>query len=254
MQIFLKNNLQFVRPQWPAPEKVRAFVTTRMGGGSQPPYDAFNLAGHVGDSPNQVAANRQALGTALNLPNEPLWLAQEHTVDAIHWQGQTYPRPPVADASWTHQSGQVCCVMTADCLPVLVTNRSGSVAAAVHAGWRGLLNGVVANAIQQLPDEPKNLLAWIGPAISQRYFEVGADVYDGFLQRNHEHAAYFTHASEDGKWYADLPGLAEFELRALGVPEVVQSGLCSYHDESLFYSYRRDGQTGRMATLIWLED
>ncbi len=107
MQIFLKNNLQFLRPQWPALEKVRAFVTTRIGGDSQSPYDAFNLAGHVGDNPNQVAANRQALGTALNLPNEPLWLAQEHTVDAIHWQGQTYPRPPVADASWTNQSGQV---------------------------------------------------------------------------------------------------------------------------------------------------
>ncbi|KUJ75416.1 hypothetical protein AVO42_08820 [Thiomicrospira sp. XS5] len=253
MQIFLKNDLQFVRPEWPVPETVRAFVTTRLGGDSLPPYDGLNLAGHVGDNPNQVAANRQAVETALKLPNEPLWLAQEHTVDTIHWQGQAYAKPPVADASWTQQSGQVCCVMTADCLPVLITNRSGTVAAAVHAGWRGLLNGVVANTIRQLPDAPENLLAWIGPAISQRYFEVGADVYDGFVERNADHASYFT-AGSQGKWYADLPGLAEFELRGLGVSDVTQSGLCSYHDEELFYSYRRDGQTGRMATLIWLED
>lgn len=253
MQIFLKNDLQFLRPQWPAPGKVRAFVTTRIGGDSQPPYDAFNLAGHVGDSPNQVAANRQALGTALNLPNEPLWLAQEHTTEVIHWQGQRYESPPVADASWTCQSGRVCCVMTADCLPVLISNRSGSVVAAIHAGWRGLLNGVVANTIRQLPDEPENLLAWIGPAISSAYFEVGADVYDGFVEQNVDHAPYFIAAASHGKWYADLPGLAEFELRRLGVAEVTQSGLCSYQDEDLFYSYRRDGQTGRMATMIWLE-
>ncbi len=252
MQIFLKNDLQFIRPEWQAPLGVKAFVTTRLGGQSQPPYDGLNLASHVGDNSNDVAANRQALEGALGLPTEPFWLAQEHTTEAIHWQGQRYESPPVADASWTCQSGRVCCVMTADCLPVLISNRSGSVVAAIHAGWRGLLNGVVANTIRQLPDEPENLLAWIGPAISSAYFEVGADVYDGFVEQNVDHAPYFIAAASHGKWYADLPGLAEFELRRLGVAEVTQSGLCSYQDEDLFYSYRRDGQTGRMATMIWL--
>ncbi|MDG4813009.1 peptidoglycan editing factor PgeF [Hydrogenovibrio sp. 3SP14C1] len=254
MPIFHKNDLTFIQPNWPAPAHIKSCVTTRLGGQSQVPYEAFNLAMHVGDDTQTVFQNRGMLQQALSLPSTPFWLAQEHTDKAIYWEGQSYESPPVADASWATDSELVCCVLTADCLPLLVTNEQGAFVAAIHAGWKGLADGIVSNTIQALPGQRKEMLVWVGPAISQPYFEVGKDVLDAFVKDCAEAAAFFKpHASMSQKWYADLPGLAEFKLNQLGIEQVFQSGLCSYRDQEWFYSYRRDQQTGRMASLIWIE-
>jgi len=254
MPIFHRNDLTFIQPHWSAPEHIKACVTTRLGGQSQAPYEAFNLAMHVGDDAKSVLKNRDALQQVLDLPSVPFWLAQEHTDKAIYWEGQSYESPPVSDASWTTHSNLVCNVLTADCLPLLVTNEEGAFVAAIHAGWKGLADGVVSNTIQALPGQREDMLVWVGPAISQAYFEVGKEVFDAFVGEDVEAKSFFKpHVSTPQKWYADLPGLAEFKLNQLGIEQVFQSNLCSYRDREWFYSYRRDQQTGRMASLIWIE-
>ncbi|MBD3611344.1 MAG: peptidoglycan editing factor PgeF [Hydrogenovibrio crunogenus] len=254
MPIFHRNDLTFIQPDWPAPEHVKACVTTRLGGESSAPFDALNLATHVGDDQQAVIKNRERLQQALELPSQPFWLAQEHTHNVLFWEGQSYEIPPVADASWTTGSDLVSCVLTADCLPLLVTNKEGRFVAAIHAGWKGLAEGIVSNTIQALPGQREDMLVWVGPAISQPYFEVGKDVFDAFVGDSVGAETFFKpHATQLQKWYADLPGLAEFKLNQLGIGQVFQSGLCSYRDHNWFYSYRRDQQTGRMASLIWME-
>lgn len=246
--------LTFIEPIWPVPSRIQARVTTRLGGVSAPPFQTLNLATHVGDSVEAVNANRDRLAQVLQWSRLPRWLSQQHTTTTLAWQGDDYDTPPVADAIWTDLPEAVCPVMTADCLPILISDRQGRFVSAVHAGWRGLLNGILAENLAHLPSPAHQLVAWIGPAISAAYFEVGTEVYDGFCAVSSENEPYFAPSLRDGKWWADLPGLAEAALRRLGVCEVVQSGLCSYAREDWFYSYRRDGQTGRMASLIWLSD
>ncbi|QBZ83389.1 Laccase domain protein YfiH [Hydrogenovibrio crunogenus] len=254
MPIFHRNDLTFIQPDWLAPEHIKACVTTRVGGKSQAPFDALNLATHVGDDKQAVIQNRELLQQALQLPSQPFWLTQEHTDKVVLWEGLSYDSPPVADASWTTESEGVSCVLTADCLPLLVTNEEGHFVAAIHAGWRGLAKGVVSNTIQMLPGQREKMLVWIGPAISQPYFEVGKEVFDAFVNENTDAEKFFKpHNRTPQKWYADLPGLAEFKLNQLGIEQVFQSGLCSYRDQEWFYSYRRDQQTGRMASLIWFD-
>lgn len=249
-----KNDLNFVQPDWPAPEHIKACVTTRQGGESQVPYETFNLATHVGDDVQSVLKNRAAVQRALALPSAPFWLQQEHTSKAIFWDGRSYETPPVADASWTTHASLVCTVLTADCLPLLVTNEEGAFVAAIHAGWKGLAENIVSKTIQALPGKREDMLVWVGPAISQPYFEVGKEVFDVFVNESAETEAFFNpHSQNSQKWYADLPGLVEFKLNQLGVNQVFQSGLCSYRDREWFYSYRRDQKTGRMASLIWME-
>ncbi|MCS3903873.1 YfiH family protein [Methylohalomonas lacus] len=234
---------------WPAPDHVHAGTTTRAGGYSKPPYASFNLAAHVGDDGAAVNHNRRQLQQCLQLPAEPAWLQQVHGPRVI--AAHTIDDGP-ADASWTDRPGVVCAVLTADCLPLLLTDRGGSCVAVVHVGWRGLVAGVIDATVAALPAHPADLLAWLGPAIGPAAFEVGSDVRDACLATFANADSCFTRG-RPGHWQADLPGLAERALRRAGVETCCNCGYCTYSDPLRFYSYRRDGTTGRMASLIWMD-
>jgi YfiH family protein len=238
-----------LQPDWAAPANVHAFVTTRSGGVSQAPFDSFNLATHVGDAPAAVSHNRQLLRRRLALPGEPLWLTQVHGTQVIDAGGAA--PGDTADASFTRQPGVVSAVLTADCLPVLFCDTAGSCVAAAHAGWRGLAAGVLEATIAAMAVEPGRLMAWLGPAIGPAAFAVGAEVRAAFVDQHPlAHSAF--QAVRGGHWLADLYALARIRLAAAGVPAVSGGGLCTSTDVERFYSYRRDGVTGRMAALIWM--
>jgi hypothetical protein len=239
-------------PDWPAPPWVRACTTTRRGGESTGAFASLNLAQHVGDDPAAVAANRAQLRAGLALPAQPVWLAQVHGCDAVSLESAVgIVEPPAADAAVTREPGRVCAVLTADCLPVLLCDRGGTVCAAVHAGWRGLHRGVIEAALARLGRPPSSVLAWLGPAIGPSRFEVGPEVRAAFLAQDAGAAGAFRPGAGD-RWLADLYALARRRLTAAGVEQVSGGGLCTASDAARFYSYRRDGRTGRMATLIWL--
>jgi YfiH family protein len=234
-------------PDWPAPANVRALQTLRSGGCSPAPWNSFNLGDHVGDDPAHVAANRAALRA--HLPAEPLWLQQVHgnaTVEAKKW-----PKSKTADASYSQQPGAVCAVMTADCLPVLFCDRAGTVVAAAHAGWRGLAGGVLEATIAGMAVPANQLLAWLGPAIGPQCFEVGDEVRTAFVADDAGAAACFV-AKVPGKWLADIYELARRRLQRAGVVAICGGDRCTVSEPERFFSYRRDGVTGRQATLIWL--
>jgi len=241
----------WVEPEWPAPEHVRVISTLRGGGVSQAPYASLNLAAHVGDDARAVAANRMLLREAAHLPAEPLWLEQVHGIEVVLNTCVGAGQPPRADAAVARDVGQVCAVMTADCLPVAFTDRRGSRIALAHAGWRGLAAGVLEATIAALELPPSELHAWLGPAIGVNAFEVGAEVREMFL-RNSAAAESCFHRNTKGQWQADLGGLARLALENAGVTSVHGGGWCTYEDPERFYSFRRDGLTGRMATLAWL--
>jgi YfiH family protein len=243
----------FIWPDWPAPAGVKAVVTTRQGGVSRPPFDAFNLATHVGDDPEAVRANRAALVETLRLTSEPCWLEQVHGtgVVALH-ENNPISTPPKVDASTTMRPGQVCAVLTADCLPVLFCDRAGTRVAAAHAGWRGLAAGVLEATVATMDVPAQDVLAWLGPAIGPTVFEVGDEVRQAFLDHDPDAAGAFVPHGE-GHWLADIYRLARCRLQAMGINAVFGGGLCTYRDSARFYSYRRDGKTGRMASLIWLQ-
>ncbi len=237
-------------PAWPAPANVRAASSTRLGGHSRAPFESFNLATHVGDSSAAVARNRALLRRELALPAEPLWLEQVHgrqVADAA-FAGLR----PAADASISRDTGGVCAVLSADCLPVLLCDRAGSAVAAAHAGWRGLAAGVLEATVEALGVAPPQLLAWLGPAIGAQAFEVGEEVRAAFTTLQAEAGAAFQ-ARPDGRWLADLYRLARLRLGAVGVTAVYGGQWCTYSEPERFYSYRRERQTGRMASLIWLQ-
>lgn len=238
-----------IRPDWPVADAVQACATTRAGGISQPPFDSLNLGLHVGDKPEAVEQNRQRLITLADLPAEPLWLQQVHgnrVIDAGNWQSGIE-----ADAIYTDQAGQVCAVMTADCLPVLFTDRTGSQVAAAHAGWRGLLAGVLENTVARFSGEPKTIQAWLGPAIGPQQFEVGIEVFDAFTAEDAKAEQAFSRRDKQ-HFLADLYQLARQRLARLGVTAVFGGDYCTVTDSERFFSYRRDGRTGRMASLIWI--
>ena len=242
---------QPIFPDWPAPANVRAAVTTRIGGASHAPYDSLNLGTHVGDDPAAVRANRARLRASLALPAEPLWLKQVHgvvVVDAA--QGGVEPQ---ADGVFAAQPGAVCVVLTADCLPVLLCNRTGTKVAALHAGWRGLAGGVIEAGVKAMGVPANELLAWLGPAIGPASFEVGPEVRAAFVQHDAQAALAFR-AAREGKYLADIYQLARRRLQRLGVVAVYGGGFCTVTERARFFSYRRDGVTGRMASLIWLSD
>jgi YfiH family protein len=238
----------FLRPDWPAPAGVRAAVTTRQGGVSRGPYATLNLALHVGDDPAAVAENRARLRAALELPAEPAWLEQAHGTGVAVLPGA---RAGPADAAVTFTQGPVCAVLVADCLPVFLASRAGDRVGIAHAGWRGLAAGVVEATVAALDCEPAALVAWLGPAIGPAAFEVGGEVRDAFIARDAGADAAFR-PGRAGRWLADLPALARRRLAAAGVAAVTGGGLCTHTDASRFFSYRRDGATGRMAALAWL--
>jgi len=256
MPIFRRNDLRLIQPDWPMTKSVKAYTTTRIGDGSRPPFDGFNLAMHVGDDPRQVLASRQHLAEVLALPTEPYWLDQLHTDIVVKASNiNVEDAIPQADASWTDEPNRVLAVMTADCLPLLVSDVSGKMVAAIHAGWKGLLNGIIPKTIAHLPVSNDQLRVWIGPAIGRQYFEVGTEVYEAFMAADQRYQPFLTQQPVNPlKWLVNLPGLAEFQLNQCHIATVFQSQLCSYHQADWFYSYRRDGQTGRMASLIWIED
>lgn len=240
---------EFLIPDWPAPANVRAAVSTRIGGVSAGPYASLNLGDHVGDEPAAVAENRAILRQVLGLPAEPAWLRQVHgtcSVDAATGAGCE------ADAVHAAAPGGVCAVLTADCLPVLFCRRDGSRVAAAHAGWRGLADGVLESVLAAFGSGPDEVLAWLGPAIGPDAFEVGEEVRQRFIDHDPRAVSAFK-PSLAGRWLADLYALARLRLAQAGVEAVFGGGECTFHDTGRFFSYRRDGATGRMASLIWRE-
>jgi polyphenol oxidase len=238
-------------PDWPAPGHVKALITTRQGGVSLPPYESLNLAAHVGDDARAVAQNRACLKTACGLPDDPFWLTQVH---GSHVADSASEAPGCeADAVISGQPGRVCAVLTADCLPLLISDRAGHRVCAVHAGWRGLAGGVIEAAVSRMAIAPGELLVWLGPAIGPDAFEVGAEVREAFMRQNPDDAVAFRPGAT-GRWLADIYRLARMRLARLGVGYVAGGDYCTVGQERLFYSYRREGVTGRMASLIWLEN
>jgi len=299
----MNKSKHWLVPDWPAPANIHAATTLRTGGVSQGSYASLNPAAHVSDDAERVMQNRRTIREMLDLPAEPVWLNQIHSNRAVKAANPPYPtlQKPVlslsngggrgdlqqADASYTNESGVVCAVMTADCLPLLVCSTDGAQVAAIHAGWRGLLAGVISNTVaaMQISLSPLHstgsgqtftkretsqphktdlssplckrggrgdFLVWLGPAIGPDCFEVGTEVRDAFLEKSTEFITAFK-AQSNGKWLADIYQLARIELTALGIVNVYGGTSCTFTEHERFYSYRRDTQTGRMATLIWRE-
>lgn len=234
--------MNYLTPDWNAPAHIKAYTTTRIGCPLTLPYDALQLSG---------SDESKRLGALLHLPAEPIWLKQTHSNLAT--EATDSNRGMIADASFSAQTRQICLVFTADCLPLLICNKSGTHVAAIHAGWRGLANGIIENTIRALNQPPESLLVWLGPAIGPSKFEVGRDVYDAFVSQHSEsNPAFKPHGDE--KWLANLYTLASVRLNKLGITGIFGGNYCTFSQDDLFYSYRRDkGQTGRMASLIWIE-
>ncbi len=249
---------RLILPDWPAPATVGALTTTRIGGCSRPPWQGFNLAMHVGDDPSAVSTNRRQLLALAGLRRDPLWLDQVHGTGVVDC-AEAHDRVPEADASVCRLPGRACVIMTADCLPVLFCNLQGTEVAAAHAGWRGLASGVLRNTLAAMTSAPADLLVWLGPAIGPDRFEVGPEVQQMFLVNavNERHRQripgnFRSAGTESDRQLADLYGLARAELLSLGVSHIYGGGDCTWSDPLRFFSYRRDGVTGRMASMVWL--
>ena len=245
-------------PDWPLPLNVAIAFTDRHGGCSLPPFDSLNLGLHVGDLPKRVKANREQLVSVLHLPSEPLWLEQVHGVEVVSFSDIAFnaemDQPvPVADGSYANQYGQVCAVMTADCLPILLCDKQGQQVAAVHAGWRGLCAGIIEQAVKRFSVPASELIACLGPAIGPKMFEVGAEVKSAFVaQQSAASNCFIAQTGANDKYLADIVGLAKLRLAGLGVNCVYSVDECTMSNPN-YFSYRREKQTGRMASLIWLK-
>lgn len=246
------SNKDWIVPDWPAPARVRTLISTRRGGVSVAPYASLNLGDHVGDDPLAVHENRARL--AGRLPAAPRWLNQVHGTTVIDAADARLPPLPAADAAFARSPGIVCAVLTADCLPVLFCDRSGSVVAAAHAGWRGLQAGILEQTVAAMAVPNTDLMVYLGPAIGPQAFAVGDAVRTAFVDAHAEAAAAFRPLQQSGSggWLADLYLLARQRLARLGVEAVYGGGYCTVQQASRFFSYRREGATGRMASLIWL--
>ena len=236
-------------PDWPAPARVRAFVTTRAGGVSEGEYASMNLGYSSGDAPERVAENRRLVRQ--RLPGDPIYMKQVHGIGVADLDQHAAGAPVTADAAVT--SGPVAAVLTADCMPLLLADEAGTRAAAVHAGWRGMSGGVIEAAVEAMAAEPARILAWMGPTIGPDAFEVGPEVREAFVAR-HPHADTHFRPHRPGKFMADLYGLARVRLAAAGVGCVHGGGFCTFHERDRFFSYRRAPASGRMGAFIWVTD
>jgi YfiH family protein len=245
----MMNDADWIVPDWPAPVRVGSLTTTRRGGVSVGIFAGLNLGEHVGDDPAAVAANRELVRRRIGA--WPVWLRQVHGIRVIDAADGAGPHPVEADAAFTRQAGVACAVMTADCLPVLLCDTEGTVVAAAHAGWRGLLAGVLEAAVAAMETPRRNLLAWLGPAIGPQAFEVGGEVRAAFVAADPGAARAFRPSG--GKWRADITLIARQRLARQGVTRIFGGGFCTVSEPERFYSHRRDGQSGRMASLIWLK-
>ena len=243
--------MKYISANWPAPKHIKAVTTTRVGGVSEGVFAGLNLGDHVGDDSEKVKCNRKLLIDDLGLQVEPQWLSQVHGTDVI--EASKAGNVVEADACWTSESGLACVVMTADCLPVFFTDTLGEDVAVAHAGWRGLVDGVLENTLRCFA-KPEEVHVWMGPAIGPDAFEVGAEVKAQFEANQAESASAFEPVfGKDGKYLANIYRLAELRLKKAGVKSISSCDLCTFGDSDTFYSYRRDGQTGRLASLIWID-
>jgi polyphenol oxidase len=274
----MRSELDLIEPDWPAPARVRSAFTLRTGGVSGAPYDSLNVGAHVGDVSTAVEENRRRVRERLRFPWEPVWLQQVHGVEVADLDvGAPAPvgrvdagaelrasalgaeaalpaasGPARADAAVTRTPGRVCVIQVADCMPVLFAARDGSAVGAAHAGWRGLAGGVLEETVRHLGVPAAQLVAWLGPTIGQQHFEVGDEVRAAFVSHDPDAASAFE-SNARGRWQCDLYSLARRRLSGLGVRSISGGGWCTYADAARFFSYRRDGQCGRMAALIWME-
>ena len=251
--------MSFIQPIWPAPDCVHSLVTTRHGGISNAPYDTLNLGDHVGDQPSKVLANRQILRK--HLPSEPIWLKQTHSIQVStpNSRSPVLSRPFAADAAVTNIPNEVLVVVTADCLPIFFSTSDGLVVGAAHAGWRGLCDGILENTINEIlklaPQlSSSDLIAWLGPAIGPKSFEVGEDVRERFQEIgiHHDAMCFVPIENKPGKYLANIYQLARDRLEAQGLKSIYGGELCTVQNTKQFFSYRRDGVTGRFASLIWI--
>ena len=244
------SQLDLILPDWDAPESIFACSSTRSGGISEGGFSSLNLASHVGDEPAKVDRNRFLLKQQLDLPGEPEWLDQTHSTRVVNLD---HDQSRDADACLTTSVGKVAVVLTADCLPVLFCNEAGNEIAAAHAGWRGLLNGVLEHTVQSLSSKPENLLAWMGPAIGPRHFEVGAEVRRAFLELDGDQMSDFFEPTGAGHYLANLYAIAQTRLKNLGIKHISGGQFCTYAEPARFFSYRRENKTGRQASLIYIK-
>ncbi|AOY88781.1 multi-copper polyphenol oxidoreductase [Marinobacter salinus] len=251
----MNSDLSLIVPEWPAPANVRAVSSTRSGGVSMSSWHSLNLGDHVGDAPEAVVRNRQLLAQGINLPAEDfVWLRQVHGIGVLEVTRENLAGVPEADASFTRERRVACAILTADCLPVVLCDRAGSIVGAAHAGWRGLCAGVLENLVAKMGVPVDNLIAWMGPAIGPNHFEVGPEVREAFLSANRQaDEAFSVQGARPGHYMADIYRLARQRLEMAGVSSVFGGGFCTVTDGDRFYSYRRDGQTGRMVTVVWIE-
>ena len=243
--------MQVIAANWQAPSNIHALTTVRPDGVSEPPFNSLNLADHVGDNAAAVAKNRQLIASQLELPSAPVWLTQTHStrILCLGNDSPTAALDTAVDGVFTQQRGKVCVIMTADCLPLLLCNVSGTKIAALHAGWRGLADGIIEQGLALFDEPAEHILAYAGPCISKKHFEVGLEVRE---ELGGSDSAYAFEAAP-GKCYADLYALAGERLANLGVTQYSHTQHCSFAERDLFFSYRRDGQCGRMASFIWID-
>ncbi len=242
-------SLEYITPNWPVPENIRCITTTRTGGCSLQEYSSLNFGNHVKDDATNVEKNRKIIKQDLQLPSEPVWLEQEHGSSVLKL-GIDLAKNITADAAYTNEACVVCAVLTADCLPVAFCDQAGQHIAVSHAGWRGLVNGVLENTLQAMPVKNEKILCWLGPAIGPNKFEVGEEVVEQFVTIDEVHKNAFTEQNNK-KYLANIYQLARNILTKHDVQNVCGGEHCTYSESDTFYSYRRDGETGRMATLIW---
>lgn len=239
----------WIQADWPAPQNIHAGTTLRTGGHSKKPFNELNLALHVDDQADDVLKNRHTLIETLHLPSEPIWLEQTHSSKIICVDNATENLH--ADASYTKEKNTICTIMTADCVPILFCNQEGTKVAAVHAGWKGICAGIIENSIKAL-SQAETLFAWIGPCISAKHYEVGNDVYENCMKHSDRLDIAFEQIDTD-RWYCDLVKTVIILLENCKVGAIYECNLCTYSESDLFFSYRRDGRTGRTASMIWME-